>query len=223
MKIKRLMALLDYSFKNAALLETALRHRSVGKPHNERFEFLGDSILNFVIANKLFEKFSKASEGELTRLRATLVNRVSLAEIAFNIDISSVIVLGVGEKKSGGFSRESILADAIEAIIAAVYLDGGMDSAIKLIDHLYKDKFEQATLLSLTKDPKTKLQEWLQAKKKALPVYTVLSNENHGQDAYFIIECVIDGLDSVRGEGPSRRIAEQQAAQAALEKLSDEF
>lgn len=213
------MSLLGYEYKDPENLRQALRHRSVGKPNNERLEFLGDSILNFMIAEKLYHMFHKANEGELTRLRASLVNRQSLAEIALSLKLDEVIELGIGEKKSGGFKRESILADALEAIIASISLDGGIDAAWKVIDKLYEPRLEQLSLKNIKKDPKTKLQEWLQSKKRPLPNYTILKSENRGHDSIFIIQCDVDGLEPIQGEGHNRRLAEQRAAQVALEQL----
>lgn len=210
---------LGYQCQNTELLEQALRHRSVGKPNNERLEFLGDSILNFLIADRLFQMFKKASEGELTRLRASLVNRQSLAELALGLNLDKHIQLGIGEKKSGGFKRESILADALEAIIAAIYIEGGLSAASSVINKLYQEKLEQISIDNIKKDPKTKLQEWLQANKKSLPIYRILRNENLGHDSIFEIECQVDGLEPIKGEGHNRRLAEQRAAKVALEKL----
>lgn len=217
--IQRLMDKLGYQSQDVERLEQALRHRSVGKPNNERLEYLGDSILNFLIAERLYHMFSHASEGELTRLRASLVNRQSLAELALGLGVNEVIMLGIGEKKSGGFKRESILADALEAIIAAIYLEGGLKAASQVINHLYEAKLSEISLDNIKKDPKTKLQEWLQAHKKSLPLYRILRNENLGHDSIFEIECQVDGLEPIKGEGHNRRLAEQRAAKVALEKL----
>lgn len=214
-----LMKALGYTYHDTTLLETALRHRSVGRPNNERLEYLGDSILNFIIANKLFVKFSQANEGQLTRLRAALVNKQSLAEIGFLLSLDKWIELGPGEKKSGGFKRESILADALEAIFASIYLDSGIDSVQQVIDSLYEEKLEECSLKYLTKDPKTKLQEWLQANKKPLPKYSILTSEQNGQESHFLIQCEVDGIPLIQGKGSNRRVAEQQAAEVVLEIL----
>ncbi len=217
--LNKLMKNLGYQYQNPENLKSALRHRSMGKPNNERLEFLGDSILNFLIAEKLFQMFPKASEGELTRLRASLVNRQSLADISLDLHLEEVIMLGVGEKKSGGFKRESILADALEAIIASLYLEGGMKIASEVIARLYTKKLSVISLDNIKKDPKTKLQEWLQANKRALPTYRVLKSENLGHDSSFLIECQVDSLNVITAEGHNRRLAEQRAAKIALELL----
>ncbi len=217
--LKKLMKNLGYEYQDPENLKSALRHRSMGKPNNERLEFLGDSILNFLIAEKLYQMFPKASEGELTRLRASLVNRQSLADISLELHLEDVIMLGLGEKKSGGFKRESILADALEAIIASIYLEGGMKSASDVIARLYTKKLSVISLENIKKDPKTKLQEWLQANKRALPTYRVLKSENLGHDSSFVIECQVDSLDVITAEGHNRRLAEQRAAKIALELL----
>lgn len=215
-----LMKQLDISFDDKTLLEIALRHRSVGRPNNERLEFLGDSILNFIIADTLFKLFPNASEGQLTRLRASLVNKQSLAELALTLQLDDIIELGVGEKKSGGFKRASILADALEAILAAIYLDQGVETLRRVLDVLYEDKLAELSLKKINKDPKTKLQECLQASRQPLPTYCVLKSENRGHDSQFVIQCQVMGLEPTLGEGTSRRAAEQEAAQMALEILN---
>ncbi len=211
---------LEYTFKNADLLDEALTHRSVSARNNERLEFLGDGILNFVIAHELFKLYPDVKEGDLSRLRANLVNKDSLAEIALELNLGDVIKLGSGELKSGGFRRPSILADAVESILGAVYCDSGFDECRALIVRLYKDKLSKSTDLQSLKDPKTQLQELLQSRRYDLPVYTVqrISGKAHAQ--IFHIDCSMPQLDlHVKGEGKSRRKAEQVAAEAALKKV----
>lgn len=216
----KLSAQLEYSFQNSQLLELALTHRSLGHQNNERLEFLGDSIVNWVIAEYLFQQFAKASEGELTRLRASLVSKPALAAVAKQFDLGSYLRLGSGELKSGGFRRDSILADALEAIIAAIYLDAGMDIVKKLILKWFAKQL-QHTSLDTAKDPKTRLQELMQSRQLALPEYVVVSTTGEAHNQYFYVECRISALASpVKGEGSSRRVAEQMAAQAALSLLS---
>ena len=212
---------LDYSFKNTELLEEALTHRSVGAKNNERLEFLGDGILNFVIAHELFKLYADVDEGDLSRLRANLVNRDTLADIALELNLGDVIKLGSGELKSGGFRRPSILADAVESILGAVYCDSGFEVCRELIVRLYKDKLLRAMDLQSLKDPKTQLQELLQSRRYDLPVYAVqrITGKAHAQ--VFHIECSMPKLElKVKGEGRSRRKAEQVAALAALKKVN---
>lgn len=217
--LKSLLKKLGVHFQDVKVLEVALRHRSVGRPNNERLEYLGDSILNFIIADTLFQQFPNASEGQLTRLRASLVNKHSLAELALGLKLDEHIELGVGEKKSGGFKRESILADALEAILAAIYLDQGIDVLRSVLQALYQDKLKDLSLKTITKDPKTKLQEKLQALRQPLPIYTVLKSENLGHESQFVVQCQVEGRTPIEAEGKSRRTAEQLAAQIALEAL----
>lgn len=207
---------LEYTFQNEQLLELALTHRSVGQQNNERLEFLGDSIINWIIAEHLFQQFPKATEGELTRLRASLVSKAALAVVAKQFNLGVYLRLGSGELKSGGFRRESILADALEAIIAAIYLDGGIDVTKQLVLRWFAKQL-QHTSLNISKDPKTQLQELLQSHQLPLPEYVVVSTTGEAHNQYFYIECRISSLQTpVLGEGSSRRVAEQMAAQAAL-------
>ncbi len=213
---------LGYTFSNNELLEEALTHRSLGAVNNERLEFLGDGILNFVIAHELFKLYPDVNEGDLSRLRANLVNRDTLADIAVTLNLGEVIKLGSGELKSGGHRRPSILADAVESILGAVYCDSGFETCRELIVRLYQQKLSKATDLQSLKDPKTQLQELLQSRRFDLPVYSVqrISGKAHAQ--VFHIECVMPQLAlTVKGEGKSRRKAEQVAAQAALEKVKE--
>ncbi len=216
----KLSRTLQYPFQNSALLTQALTHRSVGSNNNERLEFLGDAILNFVIAAQLFQQFPRESEGVLSRLRSSLVKGETLALLAKDLELGEYLSLGQGEMKSGGFRRQSILADAFEAIIGAVYLDGGFEEAKALLLRLFAERLETISPNVTIKDPKTRLQEYLQGRKKALPVYALVSLEGEAHEQQFIISCQIEGLEQVtEGRGSSRRKAEQTAAQAFLEIL----
>ncbi len=209
---------LGYPFRQTQLLEEALTHRSAGGRNNERLEFLGDSILNFVIAAELYATHPRAAEGELSRLRATLVREETLAELAQRLNLGDHLRLGSGEMKSGGFRRASILADALEAVIGAVYLDSDFETCQRLILRHYQERLAALPAVSELKDPKTRLQEYMQARQRALPVYQVLgiSGEDHAQS--FRVECVVDAVRTV-AVGSSRRRAEQEAARRALELL----
>lgn len=213
--------ILGHKFSNEDLLSNALTHRSVGGKNYERLEFLGDSILSFVIAAELFEHYPEAAEGDLSRLRASLVNKEALANISNEIRLGDWLVLGSGELKSGGYRRKSILADALEALFGAVYLDAGFNTAREVILTLYKPYFENSIDLETLKDPKTRLQEWLQARKQSLPFYELVNASGKPHQQTFTIRCVIDGVDmEVLGKGKSRRKAEQEAAEVALSHLS---
>jgi ribonuclease-3 len=221
--ISKLTERLGYQFNTPALLVQALTHRSFAANNNERLEFLGDSALNFIVAHQLFQRFSKLPEGDLSRLRAQLVKESTLSEIALSLELGDALKLGEGELKSAGWRRPSILADALEAIIGAVYLDGGFASVESLILKLYQDKLAQIDPKLIDKDPKSQLQEYLQGKKIDLPDYKVVSINGEAHAQIFKIECVIEKCAiSTLGEGTSRRIAEQQAAQLALEKIKDD-
>lgn len=210
-------------FKDPQLLEQALRHRSAGKPNNERFEFLGDAILGFVISEALFRKFPKAAEGDLTLARSLLVRETCLAEIARENNIGDLLKLGSGEMKTGGHRRDSILADAVEAIIAAKYLDAGMDSCIALIQQWFGDRLQMATAKRLGKDPKTRLQEWLQAKQHSLPVYQLVKATGSEHQREFEVFCTIEQLDiRTQGIGASVKSAEAEAAKLALIQLGQD-
>ncbi len=212
---------IGYQFNDRSLLNSALSHRSVGRDNNERLEYLGDAILGFVIASALYEQFPQATEGELSRLRATLVRGVTLADVARSLNLSDYLNLGPGELKSGGGRRESILAGAIEAVIGAVYIDGGIDVAKKLILNLFAERLAEITPKSVEKDPKTRLQELLQSRAKKLPVYTTLAVSGAEHEQSFKVSCDVEILDQpVEGVGGSRRAAEQDAAQQALSMLS---
>lgn len=218
MSLDALQTRLDHRFRDAALLEQALTHRSHGARHNERLEFLGDAVLNFVVASMLFERFTKIDEGDLSRLRANLVKQASLADIAQKLDLSQDLRLGEGELKSGGFRRPSILADTLEAIFGAVFLDGGFDAARRVIAKQYQPVLATVDPKTLGKDAKTLLQEFLQGRKMALPVYTVIATHGAAHSQQFEVECAIAPLDiKVTAAGASRRAAEQSAAKLALD------
>lgn len=219
-KLSALEAALGHTFRDRALLEQALTHRSHGAKHNERLEFLGDSVLNFVVAAKLFEHFTKVDEGDLSRLRASLVKQAALAEIAQRLDLSAYLRLGEGELKSGGFRRPSILADAFEAILGAVFLDSGFEVVQKVIADLYAPMLSQIDPKTQGKDPKTLLQELLQGHKFDLPLYTVVATHGAAHSQTFDVECSIEALDiKVSAVGASRRAAEQLAATQAIEAV----
>ena len=211
---------LGYSFTNPALASQALTHRSFGTPHNERLEFLGDGLLNCAVATLLYERFPDLPEGDLSRLRAALVNQTALSGVALGLGLGDRLRLGEGELKSGGFRRPSILADALEALLGAVFLDGGFDAVKGAVAQLLADRLERAEGLPVAKDPKTALQEHLQARRLALPRYAVLKTEGEAHDRTFTVECRVDDLGIVaQGKGASRRAAEQAAAIALLAQL----
>ena len=209
---------LDHHFGDPALIEQSLTHRSHGARHNERLEFLGDSVLNFVVAAMLFERYAKIDEGDLSRLRANLVKQASLADIAQRLELSQYLRLGEGELKSGGFRRPSILADTVEALFGAVFLDAGFDAARRVIVRQYQPVLASVDPKTLGKDAKTLLQEFLQGRKLALPVYTVVATHGAAHSQQFEVECAIPALEiKVNAPGASRRAAEQSAAKLALE------
>ena len=215
---------LEYTFNNASLLEEALTHRSVGSHNNERLEFLGDGILNFVIADDLFQKHPEMREGDLSRLRASLVNGEMLADIARELSLGDFIRLGAGELKSGGFRRASILADTVESILGAVYCDSGFESCRALILRLFENKLNNLPDVDSLKDPKTQLQELLQSRRHSLPIYEVLGVSGKAHAQVFQVECRIDELGcAAKGKGGSRRKAEQVAAAAAFEKIKKQL
>lgn len=223
MPLDSLVKQLGYQFKTPALLKQALTHRSFSGINNERLEFLGDSVLNFIIAHQLYLRFPKLPEGDLSRLRAALVKESTLSEIAFSLNLGDALKLGEGELKSAGWRRPSILADALEAIIGAVYSDGGFAAAETFVLKLYAEKLDTIDPKVIDKDAKSQLQEYLQGKKMELPDYNVVSIEGEAHAQTFKIECVIEKLNiTTVGEGTSRRIAEQSAAQLALEALSND-
>ncbi|MCP5264677.1 MAG: ribonuclease III [Burkholderiaceae bacterium] len=209
---------LGYRFEDASLLAQALTHRSFGQPNNERLEFLGDSLLNCVIAALLFKRFPKLAEGDLSRLRSNLVKQQSLFEVARAIELSAHLRLGDGERKSGGHRRPSILADSLEAILGAIFLDGGFEAVSAVIGDLYGPIIVAVDPKTLGKDAKTLLQEEMQGRRLPLPVYTVVATHGAAHSQEFEVECSIPKLGiQVLGSGASRRAAEQEAAKLALE------
>lgn len=215
--LERLSHRLSYQFKKPALLKQALTHRSAGSDNYERFEFLGDSILSFVIATDLFMRFPMQSEGQLSRLRSFLVKGEMLAEVAKELNLGDFIYLGQGELKSGGFRRASILADALEAVFAAVYLDGGFEAAKTLILYLYRSRLDDPDLNDCLKDAKTQLQEYLQSVKFALPKYRLKQIDGEEHEQIFHVTCTVPGVSQIsEGQGDNRRKAEQRAAKAML-------
>lgn len=211
---------IGHVFQDRNLLRTALTHRSFGSPNNERLEFLGDGILDFVIADLLFQRFSDLAEGDLSRLRANLVKQETLHQLAQMLDINRYLHLGEGELRSGGAQRPSILADAFEAILGAVYLDGGFEKASKVIATLYQPLLDELKPGQFQKDPKTRLQEWLQGRKRAVPRYTLLTTTGAAHEQLFTVACdIVNPPLRTTGEGGSRRIAEQIAAERALKAL----
>lgn len=213
---------LGHTFGDPALLRRALTHRSHAADHNERLEFIGDSLLNCVVAILLHERLPGLPEGDLSRLRAGLVNQACLHEIAQSLDLGDELLLGEGELKSGGFRRPSILADGFEALLGAVYLDAGFDAVQRVVQALFAGRIDQARETPPAKDPKTALQEILQGRRLPLPRYTVVAVEGEAHQQVFRVECRVDELGVARtGDGSSRRAAEQQAAQAVLAQLEE--
>ncbi|PPC90554.1 MAG: ribonuclease III [Methylobacter sp.] len=211
---------LGLKFNNPALLAMALTHRSAGASNNERLEFLGDAILGFVITHKLYEQFPDASEGVLSRLRANLVNQISLAGLAREHQLGDYLVLGTGELKSGGFRRDSILSDALEAIIGALFKDQGIDACGRWILGLFEAKLNELSLATWQKDPKTQLQEIMQARRQELPEYTLVAMSGLPHQQTFKVKCSISLLqEECIGEGVSRKKAEQAAAELMLALL----
>lgn len=211
---------LGHAFQDRALLALALTHRSKSGINNERLEFLGDSVLSFIVADALYERFPQLSEGDLTRVRATLVRQETLSRLARELDIGNCLQLGGGELKSGGFDRDSILADAFEAILGAIYRDGGLPAVSAVVLRLYEPVFRQIDPRNILKDPKTRLQEYLQKRGFAPPVYEVLDISGEAHQQHFVVQCRVAGLETaVRGEGGSRRHAEQAAAALACQQL----
>jgi ribonuclease-3 len=217
--MRRLQQRIGYQFLQPGLLERALSHRSVGARNNERLEFLGDAILGFEVADHLYHRVDDADEGQLSRMRAHLVKRETLAEIARELQLGDILNLGAGELRSGGQTRNSILADAVEAVIAAVYLDGGIDEARALVRRLLGDRLAEPTAETRRKDPKTRLQEHLQSMGKSLPKYDVVSTSGDQHEQVFRVVCSTGLVDDTQGEGSSRRRAEQLAADRMLQLL----
>lgn len=216
----RLASLTGYRFRDERLAEHALTHRSAGSRNNERLEYLGDAVLGLVVAEALFERASGWSEGDLSRVRASLVNRDALAELGAALGLGELLVLGQGELKSGGFRRKSILADAVEALIGAVYRDAGFAAARDFIHRLYGERLLHLPAPESLKDAKTRLQEWLQARGRELPVYELVETSGKAHEQRFRVCCKLPGTALAgEGEGKSRRTAEQAAAARMLERL----
>jgi ribonuclease-3 len=220
--MRRLQQRLGYQFLDPDLLERALSHRSLGAKNNERLEFLGDALLGFEVADHLYRRVRDADEGQLSRMRAHLVKRETLAGIARGLELGDILKLGAGELRSGGQTRDSILADAIEAIIAAVYLDGGIDEARALVRRLLGERLADPTAETRRKDPKTRLQEHLQSVGKALPRYEVVGTSGDQHEQIFRVVCSTGLVDDTEGEGSTRRRAEQAAAKSMLARLEGE-
>ncbi|MBK7898382.1 MAG: ribonuclease III [Azonexus sp.] len=212
---------IGHRFRNRELLQTALTHRSFSACHNERLEFLGDSVLNFLVAAELFRRFEHLPEGDLSRLRANLVRQETLHLVARRLSLGSQLRLGEGELRSGGGERPSILADALEAVIGAVFLDAGFESAESMVKRLFERLLDELNPGESCKDAKTRLQEWLQGRKQPLPKYATLATTGAAHNQRFEVSCVLErlGVETV-GAGSSRRLAEQAAAENALKALN---
>lgn len=220
MSFPRLERALGYTFATPSLLQTALTHRSHSTPHNERLEFIGDSVLNCAVALELFRRFPEQTEGEMSRLRANLVRQDTLHQIADMLALGGELRLGEGELRSGGHRRPSILADAVEALIGAVHLDGGFAAASELVGRLYASRLAEIVPGQQIKDPKTRLQEYLQGRRMALPKYVLVDTAGEAHAQHFRVACEIVSLKlRTEGAGTSRRAAEQMAAERALENL----
>jgi len=217
MQLSAIEKKIGHRFHNRKLLNQALTHRSYGLPNNERLEFLGDSVLNCVIANILYERFPEIAEGDLSRVRANLVNQQSLFDLAASLQLGEYVMLGQGEVRSGGWKRPSILADALEALLGAVFLDGGFDTVSNVIVSMFDPVVSKLDPAAVSKDPKTRLQEFLQGRRMSLPLYSVVDVIGQAHDQHFRVECSIEEL-AIRtmGEGSSRRAAEQDAAEQAF-------
>jgi ribonuclease-3 len=211
---------LGYRFARLELLHTSLTHRSFGAEHNERLEFLGDAVLGLAVSRLLFDRFGSSDEGDLTRVRAHLVREESLHRVALQLRLPEVVRLSEGEARGGGAQRPSILADAVEAIIGAIYLDGGQEAAQNLVAQLFGEVIASTTVDSWRKDAKTELQEWLQARHHPVPLYRIVATRGQAHAQTFEVECLVAPLQvAENGEGRSRRIAEQEAAQKVLLRL----
>jgi ribonuclease-3 len=221
--VEELCRTIGHKFSDLKLIEQALTHRSAGGLNNERFEFLGDAILGFVIADVLFHRFPEASEGEMSRLRASLVKRDTLAAIAKEYTLGDYLILGSGELRSGGHARSSILADGLEAVLGAIYLDSGYETTREAILRLFSARLDKISLNDQQKDPKTRLQELMQARKLSLPVYEVTEIRGEPHSQVFQVICEVDELNQkIMGSGSSRRKAEQDAASQLLSLLEHE-
>ena len=219
-ELDALQGRLQHQFADPRLLQRAVTHRSFSADHNERLEFLGDSVLNLAVSSLLYQRLGSLPEGDLSRVRANMVKQDTLHSLAQDLRVAEVLRLGEGELKSGGHRRPSILADALEAIFAAVYIDAGFEAAKAVIDRLYAPSLAALDPARALKDPKTALQEWLQGRRMALPRYSLADTRGEAHQQEFEVECEIAGLGlKTRGVGVSRRAAEQQSAQRALELL----
>jgi ribonuclease-3 len=218
--LQQLQSRLGHRFEDQALLRRALTHRSFGADHNERLEFLGDAVLGLAVSSVLYERFSGSDEGDLTRLRAHWVREDSLHKLALSLGLPDVVRISEGEARGGGAQRASILADALEALIGAVYLDGGFDAAQSLVKKLYADQLQNADVAQWSKDAKTELQEWLQARRLSVPAYRIVKTRGQAHAQIFEVACEVQALGLVHlGEGRSRRAAEQEAARRMLDAL----
>ncbi len=219
-RLDTLQSRLGHRFADARLLTRALTHRSFGADHNERLEFLGDAVLNLAVSTLLYERFSGSDEGDLTRVRAHLVREDSLHRVALGLGLPEVLRLSDGEARGGGAQRPSILADAVEALIGATYLDGGFDSAQALVRQLFGELIASTEADSWSKDAKTELQEWLQARRLSVPAYRIVATRGQAHAQTFEVECAVPPLGlAEQGEGRSRRTAEQEAARRMLARL----
>ena len=220
-EVDRLEQTLHYSFADKSLIQTALTHRSFGKRNNERLEFLGDSILGYLVAERLFQHFTAAPEGALSRIRSSLVNQTTLSSIARELDLGGCLRLGDGEKKTGG-DRDSILADALEALIAAIYLDSDLENCGRVVESLFESRLQQDIEIVQQKDPKTKLQEFSQARGYKLPEYSVVKVEGEAHKQIFYVQCSVEGFAKIEAcVGNSKRSAEQAAAKEMLKSIED--
>ena len=211
---------LDYQFSDVRLLRQALTHRSAPGANNERLEFLGDAVLDFVISDVVYRSHPQSPEGDLSKLRASLVKDTSLGELALQLGLGEHLILGSGERKTGGHRRESILADALEAIFGAVFLDAGFDAAVEIIENAFGHRLREFPDVEELRDPKTRLQEWLQGRQRGLPIYELVSVSGQAHKQQFEITCTVTDFDfSAKGSGTTRRKAEQKAAKAMLEEL----
>lgn len=215
---------LDYQFNDVRLLELSLTHRSAAGDNNERLEFLGDAVLDFVISEVVFRVHPMAPEGDLSRLRSSLVKDTTLAEIATGLGLGEYLILGSGERKTGGHRRDSILADALEAIFGAVYLDAGFDAARQIIERTFGDRLQNFPSADELRDPKTRLQEWLQARRMGLPEYELVQVTGQAHRQQFEVSCSVSGSQiTTKGNGTTRRNAEQQSAAKMLAELDEKI
>jgi ribonuclease III len=220
-RLDALQRRIGYRFTDPTLLARALTHRSFGSDHNERLEFLGDAVLSLAVSGLLFERFAGSDEGDLTRVRAHLVREDSLHRVAVQLGLPEVLNLGEGEARGGGAQRASILADALEALLGATFLDGGFDAAQALVQGLFGEVIQTTDVASWSKDAKTELQEWLQARRLPVPTYRISATRGQAHAQTFEVECAVPALNLTEsGEGRSRRVAEQEAARRMLDALN---